>query len=67
MGTSGIASGATAINDFRDNNRKLIKTMRQDEDLLKKDAQDLEGLLALYLTALYFEENYEFKGLKART
>ena len=68
-GTAVAVSGAitSTVNSFRDNNPKLVEMARNEEAMLKKEVQDLESLFALYLTAVYHEENHEFSGLRKLT
>ena len=69
VGTTFTGAGAitSTVMNFKENNVKLVQTAKNEEALLKREVQDLEGLFALYLTALYVEENFEFSGLDKAT
>ena len=69
VGTAVAVSGAitSTVNSFKDNNPKFVEMASKEEATLKEEVQDLEGLFALYLTAVYHEENHEFSGLRKLT
>ena len=54
IGTSAALSGATIsiLSAFTKNNNKLVKRAKKEENYIKQEIENLEGLLILYLNAL---------------
>lgn len=67
VGTGIAISGAvtSVVTSFRDNNPQWVRKARNEETYLRGEVEDLEALFALYLTAIYEEDNFDYVGMNA--
>ena len=61
IGTSAAFSGVTTsiLSAFNKNNNNLVKRAKKEENYIKQEIENLEGLLILYLNALNDAESFD--------
>ena len=59
IGTASTTSGSVSstVNNFKNNNGKFLKSLKEEENRLKRDVENLENYLILYLTAIKSSED----------